>query len=105
MLPWALLVAGSTASLAANVAVAEPTATGRVIATWPSFSPIAAYELLTRQVRRAAEEIASHRRSGRSAGSVALAPRPPLAGQATTSRSIDPAAKATRWTADAIGKH
>src|SRR6185437_3824834 len=74
VLPWALLVAGSAASLAANVAVAEPTATGRVIAAWPLFSLTAAYELLMRQVRRAAEEIASHRRSGRSAGSVALAP-------------------------------
>jgi hypothetical protein len=34
-LPWALLVAGSVASLAANVAVAEPTLIGRVIAAWP----------------------------------------------------------------------
>jgi hypothetical protein len=42
------------ASLAANVAVAEPTATGRVIAAWPSFALIAAYELLMRQVRRSA---------------------------------------------------
>src|SRR5580692_859316 len=55
LLPWALLVAGSTASLAANVAVAQPTMTGRAIAAWPSFSLIAAYELLMRQVRRAAE--------------------------------------------------
>jgi hypothetical protein len=54
-LPWTLLVAGSVASLAANVAVAEPTATGRVIAAWPSFALIAAYELLMRQVRRGAE--------------------------------------------------
>jgi hypothetical protein len=30
--------AGIAASLAANVAVAEPTVTGRVIAAWPSFS-------------------------------------------------------------------
>jgi hypothetical protein len=52
ILPWALLVAGSMASLAANVAVAQPTATGRVIAAWPSFALIAAYELLMRQVRR-----------------------------------------------------
>ena len=37
--PWALLVAGSVASLAANVAVAQPTAAGRVIAAWPSFAP------------------------------------------------------------------
>jgi hypothetical protein len=42
ILPWALLVVGSVASLAANVAVAEPTATGRVIAAWPSFALIAA---------------------------------------------------------------
>ena len=54
VLPWTLLVVGSVASLAANVAVAEPTATGRVIAAWPSFALIAAYELLMRQVRRSA---------------------------------------------------
>ena len=35
-LPWALLVAGSVASLAVNVAVAEPTLIGQVIAAWPS---------------------------------------------------------------------
>src|SRR5215469_10922667 len=52
VLPWALLVVGSVASLAANVAVAEPTVTGRVIAAWPSFALIGAYELLMRQVRR-----------------------------------------------------
>jgi hypothetical protein len=54
MLPWALLVAGSSASLAANVAVAQPTAVGRVIAAWPSFALIGAYEMLMRQVRRSA---------------------------------------------------
>jgi len=56
-LPWALLVAGSVASLAANVAVAQPTLIGRVIAAWPSFALTASYELLTRQIRcRAADE-------------------------------------------------
>jgi hypothetical protein len=64
MLPWALLVIGSVASLAANVAVAEPTATGRVVAAWPSFALIASYELLMRQVRRAAEAGMSRQRSG-----------------------------------------
>ncbi len=54
VLPWALLVVGSVASLAANVAVAQPTATGRVIVAWPSFALIAAYQLLMRQVRRSA---------------------------------------------------
>jgi hypothetical protein len=32
--------------------VAQPTAAGRVIAAWPSFALIGAYELLMRQVRR-----------------------------------------------------
>jgi hypothetical protein len=54
--PWALLIVGSVASLAANVAVAEPTPTGRVIAAWPSFALIGAYELLMRQVRRSAAD-------------------------------------------------
>src|SRR5262249_30181858 len=52
ILPWTLLAVGSVASLAANVAVAEPTATGRVIAAWPSFALIGSYEMLMRQVRR-----------------------------------------------------
>ena len=34
ILPWALLVAGSAASLAANVVVAQPTAAGWIIAAW-----------------------------------------------------------------------
>jgi len=62
-LPWALLVAGSVASLAANVAVAEPTLIGRVIAAWPSFALTASFELLTGQVRRtAAGKDAHHQR-------------------------------------------
>jgi hypothetical protein len=60
-LPWMLLVVGSVASLAANVAVAEPSATGRVIAAWPSFALIAAYELLMRQVRRSATRLTGPR--------------------------------------------
>jgi hypothetical protein len=51
LLPWVLLTVGSVASLAANVAVAEPTATGRAIAAWPSFALIGSYELLMRQIR------------------------------------------------------
>jgi hypothetical protein len=61
-LPWALLVTGSIESMAANVAVAEPTATGRVIAAWPSFALIGSYELLMRQVRRAAGRTAGKKR-------------------------------------------
>jgi hypothetical protein len=69
------------ASLAANVAVAEPTITGRVIAAWPSFSLIAAYELLLRQVCRAADGAASERPTRRSPG--------PAARAATTSAASD----------------
>jgi len=65
VLPWALLVVGSVASVAANVAVAEPTATGRLVAAWPSFALIASYELLMRQVRRAAESGTSAQESRR----------------------------------------
>jgi hypothetical protein len=63
-LSWLLLGAGSVASLAANVAVAEPSMTGRVIAAWPSFALIGSYELLMRQIRGAAA--APSRRSSRS---------------------------------------
>jgi hypothetical protein len=59
VLPRALLVAGSTASLAANVAVAEPTLIGRVIAAWPSFALTASYEMLTRQVRQSSARAGS----------------------------------------------
>lgn len=51
VLPWALLIIGSAASLAANVAVAEPVAIGRLIAGWPSCALIGSYELLMRQMR------------------------------------------------------
>jgi hypothetical protein len=53
-LSWLLLGVGSIASLAANIAVAEPTMTGRVIAAWPSFALIGSYELLMRQIRTGA---------------------------------------------------
>jgi hypothetical protein len=59
-LPWALLVIGSVASLAANVEVAEPTAVGRVIAAWPSFALIAAYEMLMRDVSEGEHQRPAH---------------------------------------------
>ena len=75
VLPRALLVAGSVASLAANVAVAEPTLAGRVIAAWPSFALTASYELLTRQVRRSSA--ARVPRAGSRRGQGRHWPRPP----------------------------
>lgn len=82
VLPWALLVVASAASLAANVAVAEPTLTGRVIAAWPSFALIGAYELLMRQVRRGATVIARpgpqavRRPTARTSASTSVSMRP-----------------------------
>ncbi|MBB6174930.1 hypothetical protein HNR23_004990 [Nocardiopsis mwathae] len=51
LLPWTLLVLGSVASLAANIAVADPTVWSRIIHAWPSFALIGAYELLMREFR------------------------------------------------------
>ncbi|WP_433432291.1 DUF2637 domain-containing protein [Nonomuraea sp. CA-141351] len=64
VLPWVLLVVGSLASLAANVAVADPTLIARIIAAWPSFALIGAYEMLMGQIRQsravqAAEDVTS----------------------------------------------
>ncbi|GAB3450232.1 hypothetical protein GCM10027570_25240 [Streptomonospora sediminis] len=51
LLPWMLLILGSVASLAANIAVADPTLWSRVIHAWPSFALMGAYELLMREFR------------------------------------------------------
>lgn len=51
-LPWTLLVVSSLASLGANVAVADPTLIARLIAAWPSFALIGAYEMLMGQIRQ-----------------------------------------------------
>jgi hypothetical protein len=64
--------AGPSFRSVAGVAVAEPTMTGRAIAAWSSFSLIAAYELLMRQVHSAAGYGATERPS-RSVGRVASA--------------------------------
>ncbi|KAA9376252.1 DUF2637 domain-containing protein [Microbispora cellulosiformans] len=52
LLAWSLLVVGSLASLGANVAIAESTVIGRIIAAWPSLALIGSYELLMSQIRR-----------------------------------------------------
>lgn len=84
MLPWALLVVGSAASLAANVAVAQPTVVGRVIAAWPSFALIGAYEMLMRQVRCSAVATGKPRkpepRTSRSEADGTSVGRPPALG-------------------------
>src|SRR5699024_7810869 len=59
VLPWTLLVIGSGASLAANVAVADPTMWSRIIHAWSSFALLGAYELLMRAFRTAARSVRS----------------------------------------------
>ncbi|WP_248959839.1 hypothetical protein [Sphaerisporangium perillae] len=51
ILPWTLLIISSLASLGANVAVADPTLIARIVAAWPSFALIGAYEMLMGQIR------------------------------------------------------
>ncbi len=55
-LPWAALLGGVGASLAANVAAAEPTATARVVAAWPALAFAVAFELLLQQHRMPAAD-------------------------------------------------
>ncbi|MEV6157067.1 DUF2637 domain-containing protein [Nonomuraea sp. NPDC052129] len=56
LLAWTMLLIGSLASLGANIAVAEPSLIGRVIAAWPSVALIGSYELLMSQIRRASTQ-------------------------------------------------
>src|SRR3981081_2786279 len=50
-LAWVSLSAGIAASLAANVAAAQPTLIGRAVAAWPPLALLLAYELLMDQIR------------------------------------------------------
>jgi hypothetical protein len=50
-LAWCALLGGVGASLAANIAAAEPTATARVVAAWPALAFAVAFELLLQQRR------------------------------------------------------
>ena len=52
-LAWIALLAGVAASLAANVAAAEPTTTARIVAAWPAVAFAVAFELLLQQRRPA----------------------------------------------------
>ena len=50
-LAWAALLLGLGASLAANVAAAEPTVVGRLVAAWPPVGLLLPYELLLQQIK------------------------------------------------------
>jgi hypothetical protein len=73
ILRWVLLMIGALGSLAANIAVAEPSLAGRVIAAWPSFALTASYELLMRQARQSAAAPAAPAAEAQSRGLVTAA--------------------------------
>jgi Protein of unknown function (DUF2637) len=50
-LAWAALILGVGVSLGANVAAADPTWQGRVVAAWPPIGLLLSYELLMQQIR------------------------------------------------------
>ncbi|MGW3352156.1 DUF2637 domain-containing protein [Nonomuraea rubra] len=50
-LPWGLLILGSLASVGANIAVAEPSLIGRIVAAWPAIALIGGMELAFKMVR------------------------------------------------------
>ena len=50
-LAWVALLLGLGASLAANVAAAEPTVQGRLVAAWPPLGLLLPYELLMQQIK------------------------------------------------------
>jgi hypothetical protein len=50
-LAWTALLLGLGASLAANVAAAEPTLHGRLVAAWPPVGLLLSYELLMQQIK------------------------------------------------------
>jgi Protein of unknown function (DUF2637) len=60
-LAWTAMLAGLTASLAANVAGAQPTLVGRLVAAWPPVALLLAYELLMQQVRATSRTAAARR--------------------------------------------
>nr|WP_052477720.1 DUF2637 domain-containing protein [Kibdelosporangium sp. MJ126-NF4]CEL13511.1 SpdA protein [Kibdelosporangium sp. MJ126-NF4]CTQ99196.1 SpdA protein [Kibdelosporangium sp. MJ126-NF4] len=49
-LAWVSMILGIAASLAANIAAAEPTLIGRAVAAWPPIALLLAYELLMDQL-------------------------------------------------------
>lgn len=58
-LAWIALTLGIVASLSANVAAAEPTLVGRLVAAWSPLALALSFELLMQQIRRAKPDTAA----------------------------------------------
>jgi hypothetical protein len=83
-LAWTAMLAGLTASLAANVAGADPTVVGRLVAAWPPVALLLAYELLMQQVRATSRPHRERRRQLVADADAAWAPSRPLPAGVTT---------------------
>ena len=76
-LAWCALLGGVGASLAANIAAAEPTTTARMVASWPAVAFAVAFELLLQQRRVAvAGPVGGDPPAGDSVGDVGEPARP-----------------------------
>ena len=63
-LAWVALLLGLGASLAANVAAAEPTVQGRLVAAWPPVGLLLSYELLMQQIKAPGREVGTRQAPG-----------------------------------------
>jgi Protein of unknown function (DUF2637) len=61
LLAWVALLAGAATSIAANVAAAQPTLTGRDVVAWPPVALALAYELLLQQISRQSPPVREQR--------------------------------------------
>lgn len=86
-LPWAALVAGTAASVAANVAVGASDPVGRLVAGWPAVALLVAIKLLAGLLDARSEHVAGTNDHSGPADRVRRSPGPkgPVAEQAGTS--------------------
>jgi hypothetical protein len=84
LLAWTSITLGIAASLAANIAAAEPTLIGRAVAAWPPIALLLAYELLMDQIH-----VATHHAGG---PRPANPKQPTVLASATTVPTSEPAA-------------
>src|SRR5258706_3256572 len=75
-LPWAALVAGTAASVAANVAVGASDPVGRLVAGWPAVALLVAIKLLAGLLDAGAERVAESDGQQDSLGPVRRSPVP-----------------------------
>lgn len=98
-LVWAALAAGTTASMAANVAVGATDPVGRVVAGWPAFALLVAIKLLSGLVDHPAEPSGTVSPPG-TPHEVTADAGPPSAGPWTSIRAADGSADADRLGSD-----